>query len=102
MALESQARRGDIIVLSADETILWRFAPPRAGWWRKTPRARLPTRPLSPSQRKREASRKRQAWRGHRAWSRVTRGVLRRVMGAVQYGTSTVFSTIVPHCEAQE
>src|SRR5262245_39689034 len=38
-ALEYQARRGEIILLYADETILWRFALPRAGWWRKAPRA---------------------------------------------------------------
>ena len=30
------------------------------------------------------------------------RSVLLSVMGAVQYGTSKVFYTIVPHCEAQE
>ena len=33
-ALEYQARRGEIILLYEDETILWRFALPRAGWWR--------------------------------------------------------------------
>ena len=44
-ALEYQARRGEIILLYVDETILWRFALPRLGWWRRTPRARLPTRP---------------------------------------------------------
>jgi hypothetical protein len=31
-ALEYQARRGEILLLSADETSLWRFALPRAGW----------------------------------------------------------------------
>jgi hypothetical protein len=31
-ALEYRARRGEIIVLYEDETILWRFALPRAGW----------------------------------------------------------------------
>jgi hypothetical protein len=41
-------------LLYEDETILWRFALPRAGWWRKTPRVRLPIRPLSQSQIKRE------------------------------------------------
>ena len=48
-ALEYQARHGKIIVLYEDETILWRFALPRAGWWRNAQRARLPTRPLSQS-----------------------------------------------------
>ncbi len=100
-ALEYQARRGEIIVLYADETLLWRFALPRAGWWRKTQRARLPTRPLSPSQIKREESLKRQAWVRSRSWSRITSGVLLNVIGAVHYGTSPVFSTIVPHLDAQ-
>jgi hypothetical protein len=101
-ALESQARRGEILVLSEDETILWRFALPRAGWGRTAPRARLLTRPLSQSQSKREESLKRQAWGRSRSWSRITSGVFLRVIGAVQYGTAKVFSTIVPHFEAQE
>src|SRR2546425_12255090 len=61
-ALEYRARRGEIIVLYEDETILWRFALPRAGWWRKAQRAPLPTRPLRPSQIKRDEGRKPQAW----------------------------------------
>src|SRR5712692_1237955 len=67
-ALEYRARRGEIILLYEDETILWRFALPRLGWWRTAQRARLPTRPLSQSQIKREESLKRQAWRGHRGY----------------------------------
>ena len=101
-ALESQARRGEILVLSEDDTILWRFALPRAGWGRTAPRARLLTRPLSHSQSKREESLQRQAWVRSRSWSRITSGVFLRVMGAVQYGTAKVFSPIVPHFEAQE
>jgi hypothetical protein len=102
-ALEYRARRGEIILLYADETILWRFALPRAGWWRrKAQRFRLPTRPLSPSQIKREEHLKRQAWSRYRSWSRVTRGVLLNVIGAVQYGTSKVFYKVVPHFDAQE
>ena len=89
-------------MLYEDETILWRFAMLRAGWWRKAPRARLPTRPLSQSQIKREESLKRQAWVRHRSWSRITSGVLLSVIGAVQYGTSKVFYKIVPHFDAQE
>jgi hypothetical protein len=61
-ALESQARRGEISLLYEDETILWRCALLRAGWWRTAQRARLPTRPLSPRQIKREESFKRHAW----------------------------------------
>ena len=101
-ALEYQARRGEIILLYEDETILWRFALPRAGWWRKTPRARLPTRPLTQSQIKREETLKRQAWLQYRSWSRITNGVLLIVIGAVQYGTSKVCYKIVPHFDAQE
>jgi hypothetical protein len=82
-------------LLYEDETILWRFALPRAGWWRKAQRARLPTRPLNQSQIKREESLKRQAWLRYRSWSRVTNGVLLSVLGAVQYGTSKVFYKIV-------
>jgi hypothetical protein len=90
-ALEYRARRGEIILLYTDETILWRFALPRAGWWRKARRARLPTRPLSQSQIKREESLKRQAWGQYRSWSRITSGVSLSVIGTVQYGTSKVF-----------
>jgi hypothetical protein len=102
-ALEYRARRGEIILLYEDETILWRFALPRAGWWRrKAQRFRWPTRPLSPSQIQREERLKRQAWSRYRRWSRVTSGVVLNVLGAVQYGTSKVFYKIVPHCDAQE
>jgi transposase len=101
-ALEYQARRGEIILLYEDETILWRFALPRAGWWRTAQRARLPIRPLRQSQIKREESLKRQAWLQYRSWSRITSGVLLSVIGAVQYGTSKVFYKIVPHFDAQE
>jgi hypothetical protein len=89
-------------VLYAEETILWRLALPRVGWWRRAQRPRLPTWPLRQSQSQRAEALKRQAWVRSRSWSRVTRGVVRRVLGAVQYGPSTVFSKIVPHCDAQE
>ena len=82
-ALESQARRGAILVLYADETILWRFALPRASGWRTAQRVRLPIRPLSQSQSTRAASRQRQAWGQPRSWSRLTSGVVLRVIGAV-------------------
>jgi transposase len=61
-----------------------------------------PHAPAEPSHIKRDESRKRQAWLPYRAWSRITSGVLLSVIGAVQYGTSKVFSKIVPHFEAQE
>ena len=88
-------------MLYEDETIIWRCALPRAGWWRKAQRARLPTRPLSPSQIKSEESRKRQAWVRYRSWSRVASGVLLSVIGAVQYGTSNVFYKVVPHFDTE-
>ena len=90
-ALEYQARQGEIILLYADETILWRFALPRAGWWRTALRARRPIRPLRPNQIRREESLKRHAWGRYRSWSRGTSGVLLSVLGAVHYGTSKVF-----------
>jgi hypothetical protein len=89
-------------VLYADETILWRFALPRAGWWRSAPRVRLLIRPLRQRQINRDEARKRQAWRRSRSWSRSTSGGLLSVLGAVQYGTSKVFYKIVPHFDAQE
>ena len=89
-------------MLYADETIVWRFALPRAGWWRRTAqRFRLPTRPLSASQIKREETLKRQAWGHYRSWSRVASGVLLSVIGAVQYGTSKVFYKIVPQFDTE-
>src|SRR5262245_18645650 len=100
-ALEYRARRGEIILLYEDETILWRFALPRSGWWRKVQRARLATRPLSQSQIKREESLKRHAWVQYRSWSRITSGVLLSVIGAVQYGTSRVIYKIVPHFDTE-
>jgi DDE superfamily endonuclease len=101
-ALESRARRGEIMLLDEDETILWRFALPRAGWWRRAQRARLLTRPLSPSQIKRDEALKRQAWTQYRSWSCISSGVLLSVLGAVQDGTSRVFYKIVPHLDAHE
>jgi hypothetical protein len=83
-ALEYRARRGESILLYAADTVLWRFARPRAGWWRTAQRARLPIRPLSQSPIKRDASRKRHAWGRYRSWSRVTSGVGLSVIGAVQ------------------
>ena len=74
--MEYRARRGEIILLYEDETILWRFALPRAGWWRKALRPRLLTRPRSQSQIKREETLKRQAWVRHRSWDRITRALL--------------------------
>ena len=88
-------------MLYEGETVLWRFALPRAGWWRKAQRARLPIRPLSQSQLKREESLKRQAWMQYRSWSRITSGVLLSVIDAVQYGTSKVFYKIVPHFDTE-
>jgi hypothetical protein len=84
-------------LLYADETILGRFALPRAGWWRTAHRQRLATGALSPSQIKHHEARKRQTWQQQRSWSRICSGVLLSVRGAVQYGTNKVFWKVVPH-----
>jgi hypothetical protein len=89
-------------LLYEDETVLWRFALPRAGWWRTAQRARLRTRSQSQSQITHDESLKRQARLQYRSWSRITSGVLLSVIGVVQYGTSKVFYKIVPHFDAQE
>jgi hypothetical protein len=80
--------------------VLWRFALPRRGWWQRSQRYRLPTRPLSHSHINAQERLKRQAWQQHRSWSRIRSGVLLEAIGTVQYGTSRVFSSIVPHCDA--
>ena len=41
-ALEYWARQEEIILLYQDETVLWRFALPRRGWWRRHQRYRCP------------------------------------------------------------
>jgi DDE superfamily endonuclease len=101
-ALEYQARRGEIILLYADETVLWRFALPRAGWWhRQAQRYRLPLRPFTRGQIKQEEALKRDAWGRYRSWHRITSGVVLSIIGAVQYGTSKVFYKIVPQFDAE-
>src|SRR5205823_15057685 len=89
-ALAYLARWGARIVREPDAPSLGRVARPRAGWWRRAQRARLPLCPLRQRQRKREASLQRQAWGPSCAWSRLTSGVWLRVLGAVAYGTSPV------------
>jgi hypothetical protein len=101
-ALQYWARQGKIILLYADETVLWRFALPRCGWWRRRQRYRLPIRPLSQSPINAQERLKRQEWLKYRSWSHITSGVLLNVIGAVQYGTSRVFYKIVPHFNANE
>jgi DDE superfamily endonuclease len=81
--------------------VRWRCAGPRVGWWRTAQRQRLPLPPRSHSQRKRDERLKRPAWVRSHAWSRVTSGVGLSVLGAVQDGTTKVFSKIVPHFDAQ-
>ena len=81
---------------------MWRFALPRAGWWRKDQRYRLPLRPLSRHQINHQERLKRQAWKTHRSWSRIRTGVLLSVVGAVQYGTSKVLWKATPHFDTYE
>jgi transposase len=101
-ALEYRAQRGEIILLYEEETVLWRFALPRAGWWPQPTRYRLPLRPLTRSQSNHAEACKRQAWRQYPSWDRLKDGVLLTLMGAVQSGTSKVFSKLVPHFDARE
>ena len=89
-------------MLDEDETIVWRFALPRAGWWRQDQRYRLPIRPLTRHQINHQERVKRQAWKAHRSWSRVREGVWLAVVGAVQYGTSKVFWKATPHFDTYE
>jgi hypothetical protein len=92
-ALEYWASQGRIILLYEDETVLWRFALPRRGWWRRSHRYCLALRPLSRYQLNTQERLKRQAWQQHRSWSRIRSGVLLHVIGAVPYGTSRVIYT---------
>jgi DDE superfamily endonuclease len=101
-ALEYWSKQEQIILLYEDETVLWRFALPRRGWWRRSHRYRLPTRPLSRYQINAQERLKRQAWQLYRSWSRIRSGVLLHVIGAVQYGTSRVIYKIVPHFDAND
>jgi len=95
--LQEQAQHGKIILLYEDETILWRFALPRAGWWRVATRQRLASGVLPQRQITQQEALKRQRWRQHRSWGRITTGVFLTVIGAVQYGTNKVFWKVVPH-----
>jgi hypothetical protein len=82
-ALEERARQGERLRLAAEATLLWRFALPRAGWWRRAPRGRRPPRPRRQRPSNRAEARTRQAWGPDRTWSRSTRGVWLSVLGAV-------------------
>jgi predicted ATPase len=73
------------MLLSEDEIILWRVALPRAGWWRKAPRDRLPTRLLTQRQITGEESCTRQA----RLWQRQGQRTAARELLAPVYGWFT-------------
>ena len=73
------------MLLSEDESMLWRSALPRAGWRRKAPRDRLPTRLLTQSQITGEERRKRQA----RLWQRQGQRTAARDLLAPVYGWFT-------------
>jgi hypothetical protein len=57
---QDRARQGGILLLFGDAIMLWRVALPRAGWWRKAPRYRLPTRRLTQGQITGDERRKRE------------------------------------------
>jgi predicted ATPase len=73
------------MLLSEDAIILWRFALPRAGWWRKAQRYRLPTRLLTQRQIQGEERRKHQA----RLWQRQGQRTAARDLLAPVYGWFT-------------
>jgi hypothetical protein len=82
---QDRAREGEIVLLSKDAIIQWRFALPRAGWWRKAQRYRLPTRLLTQRQIQGEERRKRQA----RLWQRQDQRTAARDLLAPVYGWFT-------------
>jgi hypothetical protein len=73
------------MLLSEDEIMLWRFALPRAVWWREARRSRLPTRLLTQSQINGEESRKRHA----RLWQQQGQRTAARDLLAPVYGWFT-------------
>jgi predicted ATPase len=82
---QDRVRQGESLLRSADESMLWRFALPRAGWWRKAPRDRLPTRRLTQRQLTGEERRTRQA----RLWQRQGQRTATRDLLAPVYGWFT-------------
>jgi putative transposase len=100
--LKTRAKRGEIILLFEDETIVWRFALPRAGWWYKDKRYRINDLKDNRKNIKQQECEKRQQWKEHRSWSHITCGVLLCVIGTIQYLTSRALFKIVPHFDAKE
>jgi transposase len=100
--LKKRAEQNEIILLFEDETTVWRFALPRAGWWYKDQRFRVNDLRLPKIAVKNQEKKKRQEWCQYRSWSRVTCGVLLCVVGIVQYLTSKVLFKIVPHFDGKE
>lgn len=83
-----------------DETVMWRQALPRAGWWMKKKRARLPQ--VEKNGIKKAEKEKREAWNKQQSWSVVKTGVLMYVIASVVYGTNELIYSIVAHFGARE
>ena len=89
-------------MLYEDETIVWRFALPRLGWWRRAQRYRLAHTPAEPGPVERPESHKRQTWGQYRSWSRIAGACCSPASSArSDIGTSKIFYKIVPHFDAQ-
>lgn len=98
--LKKKADHGEIVLLFEDETVLWRFPLPRAGWWVKETRARIPQ--PEKGMIKREEKQKRAQWEEQQSWSAITTGVLMYLVGAVLYGSHEVIFKMVPHFNGKE
>jgi len=94
-ALEYQARRGEIILLYEDETILWRFAMLRAAGAQSAACAPPDASAETESEQTRGVL-KRQAWVRHRSWSRINQRCVAQCHWAVSTAPSKVFYKSCP------
>lgn len=100
--MKKRAEKGEIILLYQDETIVWRFAIPRSGWWYKKERARIDELKENHSRIRKEEREKREAWKQYRRWDKIKSGVLLCIIGAVEYLTSKFLYKTVAHFDCTE
>ena len=98
--LREKSLSGEIALLFEDETVMWRFALPRRGWFKREKRATIKTDKPKQSEIKKQESLKREQWKEHRKFSQISTGVLLYVIGAVCYSTNQVFSNVVASFDA--
>jgi len=89
-------------LLFEDETVLWRFALPRKGWWIKKVRKRIPDLKSTKNQIKKEEKEKRESWKKQRSWSVISKGVLLYVIACVHYLSSKMVFKIIPNLNVRE